>query len=108
MCIATVSYNVMVATDSVLLNAALTSEASASGIHCDDARLFICLPVAFLHCCTYRDVTLENGMGCPLVMYCWVDFQSVYGFSCYDNICAYCKMSERMDVLNIDVVRKGI
>jgi len=32
------------------------------------------------------DVTLGNGRGCPLVVHCWADLQSVYGFHCYDNI----------------------
>ena len=29
---------------------------------------------------------LGNGRGCPLVVHCWADFQSVHGFCCYDNI----------------------
>jgi len=26
------------------------------------------------------------GRGCPLVVHCWADLQSVHGFRCYDNI----------------------
>jgi len=25
-----------------------------------------------------------NGRGCPLVVHCWADLQSVHGFRCYD------------------------
>jgi len=32
------------------------------------------------------DVTRGNGRGCPLVVHCWADLQSVHGFRCYDNI----------------------
>jgi len=30
-------------------------------------------------------VSWGNGMGCPLVVHCWVDLQSVHGFLCHDN-----------------------
>jgi len=33
-----------------------------------------------------RCVTWGNGRGFPLVVHYWADLQSVYGFSCYDNI----------------------
>jgi len=47
----------------------------------------VCLSVAaFPHYCTDPDVTWGNGMGCPLVVHCWADLQSVHGFRCYDNI----------------------
>ena len=29
---------------------------------------------------------LGESMGCPLVVRCWVDLQSVHRFCCYDNI----------------------
>jgi len=32
------------------------------------------------------DVTLVNGMGCPVVVHYWVDLKSVHGFRCSDNI----------------------
>jgi len=28
----------------------------------------------------------ESGSGCPLVVHCWANLQSVHGFRCYDNI----------------------
>jgi len=30
--------------------------------------------------------SLRSGRGCPLVVHCWADLQSVHGFRCYDNI----------------------
>jgi len=41
---------------------------------------------AFPHHCVDPDVTWRNGRGCPLVVHCWADLQSVRGFRCYDNI----------------------
>jgi len=38
------------------------------------------------HYCTDPDVTLGNGMGCPLVVHYWEDSQSVHGLHCYGNI----------------------
>ena len=32
------------------------------------------------------DVTWGNGSGCPLVLHCWTDLQSVHGLRRYDNI----------------------
>ena len=43
--------------------------------------------------CTDPDVTLRNGRGCPLVVHCWADLQSVHGFCCYDNIVPDAKCS---------------
>jgi len=40
---------------------------------------------AFPHYCTDPDVSWVNGRGCPLVVHCWADLQSVHGFRCYDN-----------------------
>jgi len=41
------------------------------------SRLCVCLSfAAFPHYCTNQDVTLGNGMGCPLVVHCWADLQS--------------------------------
>jgi len=53
-------------------------------------RPCICVPVglslaAFTRYCTDLDVTWRNGLGCPLVAYCWAYLQSVRGFRCYDN-----------------------
>jgi len=28
---------------------------------------------------------LGNSRGCPLVVHCWADLQSVHGFRCYDS-----------------------
>jgi len=51
------------------------------------SRRSVCLSLtAFLHYCTYPDVTWGNGRGCPLVVHDWADLQSVHGFHCYDNI----------------------
>jgi len=50
-------------------------------------RLCDCLSLAaFPHYFTDPDVTWGNGRGCSLVVYYWVDLQSVHGFRCYDNI----------------------
>jgi len=49
-------------------------------------RLCVCLSLAaFPHYCTDPDVSWGNGRGCPLVVHCWADLQSVHGFRCYDN-----------------------
>jgi len=49
--------------------------------------LCVCLSLAtFPHYCTHPEVTLRNGRECPLVVHCWMDFQSVHGFRCYDTI----------------------
>jgi len=49
-------------------------------------RLCVCLSLAaFPHYCMEPDVTWGNGRGCPLVVHCWADLQSVHGFRCYDN-----------------------
>jgi len=34
---------------------------------------------------------LGNGTGCPLVVHCWADLQSLHGFRCYDKIVANAK-----------------
>ena len=41
--------------------------------------------------CTYSDITWMNGRGCPVVVHCWADLQSVHGLCCYDNIAANAK-----------------
>ena len=38
------------------------------------------------HYCMDPDVTWRSGRGCPLVVHCCADFQSVHGFRGYDNI----------------------
>ena len=51
------------------------------------ASLCVCLSLAALpHYCTVPDVTCGNVRGCPLVVHCWTDLQSVHRFCCYDNI----------------------
>ena len=55
----------------------------------------VCLSVAaWPHYCTDLDVTWGNGRGCPLVVHCWADLQSVHGFHCYDNIAQAQNVSE--------------
>ena len=54
-------------------------------------RLCVCLCVclslaAFQDYCTDPNVAWENGKGCPLVVHCWADLQSVHAFRCYENI----------------------
>ena len=55
-------------------------------------RLCVCLSVprripTLLHGLGYGlGCNLGNGRGCPLVVYCWADFQSVDAFRCYDKI----------------------
>ena len=47
----------------------------------------VCLSAAAcLHYCTDPDVTWRSGRGCPLVVHCWADLQSVHGLRCYGNI----------------------
>ena len=56
----------------------------------------ICLCVSlslatFPHYCMDLDVTWGNDRGCPIVVHCWADLQSVHRFRCYDNTHA-CKL----------------
>ena len=43
---------------------------SRGEIYSGHGRLRVCLSLAFPHYCTDPDVTLGNGMGCPLVVHC--------------------------------------
>jgi len=55
-------------------------------VYSGHGRLCVCLSLAaFPHYCTDPDVTWGNGRGCPLVVHCWADLQSVHRFCCYDN-----------------------
>jgi len=55
----------------------------------------LCLSVAACpHYCTDPDVTWKYGRGCPLVVHCWADLQSVHGFRRYDNIARTRNVSE--------------
>jgi len=55
-------------------------------MYCGHARLCVCLSTAAcLHYCTDPDVTWRSGRGCPLVVHCWADLQSVHGLRCYGN-----------------------
>ena len=64
--------------------------------------VYVCLSfAAFLHYCTYTDVTLENVRGCPLVVHHWAHFQPVHGFRCYGNIRTEFEMSAWMDVRTV-------
>ena len=54
--------------------------------YCGHTRLCVCLSAAAcLHYCTDPGVTWRNGRGCPLVVHCWADLQSVHGLRCYGN-----------------------
>jgi len=47
----------------------------------------VCLSLAaFPYYCTDPDVSWGNGRGCPLVVHCLADLQSVHEFRRYDNI----------------------
>jgi len=47
----------------------------------------LCLSAAACsHYCTDPNVTWGSGRGCPLVVHCLADLQSVYGLRCYGNI----------------------
>ena len=46
--------------------------------------LSVCLSV-YVRYCTDPDVTWESGRGCPLVVHCWADLQSVHWLRCYGN-----------------------
>jgi len=46
-----------------------------------------CLSLATVpHYCTGPDVSCGNGRGCPLVVHCWENLQSVHEFCCCDSI----------------------
>ena len=60
-------------------------------MYCSHARLCVCLCVclsaaACPHYCTDPDVTWGSDRGCPVVVHCWADLQSVHGLRCYGNI----------------------
>jgi len=47
----------------------------------------VCLSAAVRpHYCTDPDVTWGRNRGCPLVVHCWADLQSVHRLRCYGNI----------------------
>jgi len=49
--------------------------------------LSVCLSLAaFPQYCMDPGVTWVNGRGCPVVVHCWADLQSMHGFRCYGNI----------------------
>jgi len=61
-------------------------------MYCGHARLCVCVSVCLSVClfaavcphyCTDPDVTWGCGRGCPLVVHCWADLQSVHGWRCY-------------------------
>jgi len=56
--------------------------------YCGHARLCVCLSAAVRpHYCTDPDVTWGRHRGCPLVVHCWADLQSVHErLRCYGNI----------------------
>jgi len=62
-------------------------------MYCGHARLCVCLCVCVcvcprphaIHYCTDPDVTWGSRRGCPLVVHCLTDLQSVHGLRCYGN-----------------------
>jgi len=50
------------------------------------------------------DVTWGSGRGCPLVVHCWADLQSVHGLRCYGNITRTRNISECMLVFALCLV----
>jgi len=44
---------------------------------------------------------LGNGRGCPLVVHCWADLQSMHGFRCYENTAANAKCQRVLVLVNI-------
>jgi len=54
-------------------------------MYCGHARLCVSAAVR-PHYGTDPDVTRRHGRGCPLVVHCWADLQSVHGLRCYGNI----------------------
>jgi len=55
----------------------------------------VCVSVCPLpHATLLRRPGCNEWYGCPLVVYCWADLQSVHGFRCYNNIAANAKFSE--------------
>ena len=54
---------------------------------CVSVCLCVCLSTAACpHYCMNPDVTWGSGRGCPLVVHCWADLQSVHGLRCCGNI----------------------
>ena len=79
-------------------------------MYCGHARLCACLSLclsaaACLHYCTDSDVTWSSGRGCPLVVHCWADLQSVHGLRCHGNITRTRNVSEYMLVLALCLVQ---
>jgi len=71
---------------------------------CVSVCVSLCLSLAaFPHCCTDPDVSWGNGRGCPLVVHCWADLQSVHEFHCCDNIALNAKC-QRVLVLALYLV----
>jgi len=46
----------------------------------------VCPAAACLHYSADPDVTWRSGRGCPLVVHCWADLQSVHGLRCYGAV----------------------
>jgi len=71
---------------------------------CVSVCLCVCLSLAaFPHYCTDPDETLGNGRGCPLVVHCCADLQSVHRFRCHDNVAPNAKC-QRVLVLALCLV----
>ena len=68
-------------------------------------RVSVCLSAAACpHYCTDPYVTWGSGRGCPLVVNCLADLQSVHGLRCYGNITRMRNVSKYMLVLALRLV----
>jgi len=57
--------------------------------------LSVCLSAAPCpHYCMDLDAPWGDGRGCPLVVHCWEDLQSLHGLRCYGNIARTRNVSE--------------
>jgi len=72
-----------------------TLRVSRREMYCGHARLCVCVSACLFVCVSARGcmptllhgpgLTWESGRGCPLVVHCWADLQSVHGLRCYGN-----------------------
>jgi len=85
-------------------------------MYCDHARLSLSLCLSV--CLSVRGrmptllhgpgCNLGSGRGCPLVVHCWADLQSVNGLRCYGNITRTRNVSEYMLVLALCLVSEAL
>jgi len=80
----------------------------------DDAKCIVVTCVCVSVCMSVRGrmptllhgpgCNLRSGRGCPLVVHCWADLQSVHGLRCYGNITRTRNVIEYMLVLTVCLV----